>query len=237
MEKKSVRKPNWTAEQTLYLTRLVEENKAVLLGKFGQGVTSARKKEIWTHITKQINATFTGCVRTNDEVEKKWHNTQSKSKSESVAYKKGAVSTGGGPSPCPRLTETAEVVWDILGKDNVSISGIPDSMDSTLLQINESTQSSDAMSFLDIQALTAVGWCLEMVTSVADVADVAVTPSNPSDAAVSTVKAVHTVTAAASSRRCAPPARRSNLEPCLECDELYHKKMKLEIEVLELKIK
>ncbi|XP_046560211.1 uncharacterized protein LOC124269236 isoform X2 [Haliotis rubra] len=89
----------------------------------------------------------------------------------------------------------------------------------------------------DIQALTAVGGCLEMVTSVADVADVAVTPSNPSDAAVPTVKAVHTVPAAASGGRCAPPARRSNLEPCLECDELYHKKMKLEIEVLKLKKK
>ncbi|XP_046544620.1 uncharacterized protein LOC124254808 [Haliotis rubra] len=107
-------------------------------------------------------------------------------------------------------------------------------MDSTLLQINESTQSSDAMSILDIQALTAVGGCLEMVTSVADVV---VTPSNPSDAAVPTVKAIHTVTEAPSSGRCAPPARRSNLEPCLECDELYHKKMKLEIEVLELKKK
>ncbi|XP_067662936.1 nuclear apoptosis-inducing factor 1-like [Haliotis asinina] len=236
MDKKITRKPNWTAEQTLFLARLVEQNKAVLLGRFGPGVTSSRKKEIWTDITKQINATFTGCVRTSEEVEKKWHNTQAKSKYDIAAYKKGAASTGGGPSPFPLLNETAEVVWDILGKDNVCISGIPESMDSTLLQIQDSAESSDAMTLLNIQSLPGVEGSFHVVDSVADVADVAFTPSTPVDASATPVRPTGKVSSR-SRERFAPPSRPSHVPSCSECDELHHKKMKLEIEVLELKKK
>lgn len=64
------RKPNWTTDECLFLSKLVDENKSVLRSKFGTGVTTVKKKEIWRKITDAINAT-SSTKRSVEEVEKK----------------------------------------------------------------------------------------------------------------------------------------------------------------------
>lgn len=71
------RKPNWTTDECLYLSKLVDENKSVLRSKFGTGVTTVKKREIWRKITDAINAK-SSTKRSVEEVEKKWHNLQMK---------------------------------------------------------------------------------------------------------------------------------------------------------------
>lgn len=75
------RKPNWTTDECLYLSKLVDENKSVLRSKFGAGVTTVKKRETWGKITDAINAT-SSTKRSVEEVEKKWHNIQMRGKAE-----------------------------------------------------------------------------------------------------------------------------------------------------------
>jgi hypothetical protein len=87
------RKPNWTADECLYLSKLVEEHKGILRAKFGTGVTTAKKREVWKKITDAINAAST-TKRTVEEVEKKWHNIQMKGKAELADARRSATRTG-----------------------------------------------------------------------------------------------------------------------------------------------
>lgn len=87
------RKPNWTTDECLYLSKLVDENKSVLRSKFGTGVTTVKKREIWRKITDAINAT-SSTKRSVEEVEKKWHNLQMKGKAEIADARRSAKKTG-----------------------------------------------------------------------------------------------------------------------------------------------
>lgn len=83
------RKPNWTTDECLYLSKLVDENKSVLRSKFGAGVTTVKKRETWGKITDAINAT-SSTKRSVEEVEKKWHNIQMRGKAEIADARRSA---------------------------------------------------------------------------------------------------------------------------------------------------
>uniref|UniRef100_A0A8W8IDY6 Myb-like domain-containing protein n=1 Tax=Magallana gigas TaxID=29159 RepID=A0A8W8IDY6_MAGGI len=128
------RKPNWTTDECLYLSKLVDENKSVLRSKFGAGVTTVKKRETWGKITDAINAT-SSTKRSVEEVEKKWHNIQMRGKAEIADARRSAKKTGGGPAGKP-LTPLAEAVESVIGTDNISISGIPGAVDTTFLMLD-----------------------------------------------------------------------------------------------------
>ncbi|XP_071094971.1 nuclear apoptosis-inducing factor 1-like [Haliotis cracherodii] len=231
------RKPNWSEDQNLLLTKLVDENKAVLLGKFGAGVTAQKKKEKWVELTHTINAAFPGCIRAPEEVEKKWHNIQSKARGEIARYKQGVISTGGGTSPCPTLSATSEVVWDILGQNNVSISGIPPAMDTSLLQVVSLSDTVNAseysdMAALDLQTFQAMGGAVPTASTVS-------VPSQPEPSVPDTASS-----AQGSMKRPAgwstvqePKSVRQTFLLGESYDELLYKKLKLETDCLSLKKK
>ncbi|XP_033726344.1 uncharacterized protein LOC117315974 [Pecten maximus] len=139
------RKPNWSADECLYLTKLVEENKGVLRAKFGAGVTTQRKRETWRIISDKINAS--SCVRRSvEEVEKKWHNLHMKGKTELSDHRRQAVMTGGGPSSAPQISPIAEAVGNVIGLDNVSICGISGAVDTSMMMLLNTDQACSAIS-------------------------------------------------------------------------------------------
>lgn len=94
MEKKGKRKPNWSNDECLSLANYMAQYKDILRGKLGPGLTSEKKKTTWKLVTDRLNASFTAVKRSQEEVEKKWHNIFSQTKSEISAYKKAQCATG-----------------------------------------------------------------------------------------------------------------------------------------------
>uniref|UniRef100_A0A8W8JD07 Myb/SANT-like DNA-binding domain-containing protein n=1 Tax=Magallana gigas TaxID=29159 RepID=A0A8W8JD07_MAGGI len=113
---------------------MVDENKSVLRSKFGAGVTTVKKRETWGEITDAINAT-SSTKRSVEEVEKKWHNIQMRGKAEIADARRSAKKTGGGPAGKP-LTPLSEAAESVIGTGNISISGIPDAVDTTFLMFD-----------------------------------------------------------------------------------------------------
>ncbi len=58
---KQKRKPNWTQEQQLLLAQLVNENKHIIKGKFGVGITSKTKGD--TFLKAHYRQMFVKCLR------------------------------------------------------------------------------------------------------------------------------------------------------------------------------
>ncbi len=58
---KQKRKPNWTQEQLLLLAQLVNENKHIIKGKFGVGITSKTKGD--TFLKAHYRQMFVKCLR------------------------------------------------------------------------------------------------------------------------------------------------------------------------------
>ncbi|KAK6324249.1 hypothetical protein J4Q44_G00065880 [Coregonus suidteri] len=139
MEKKRNRKPNWTEEQGLLLAQLVNEHKGMLRGKFGPTVTSQGKRRAWDTISQTINASFPLVVRTGDDCEKRWYVLQSKAKDEIAAHKRESSLTGGGP-PAKRLSQVDNTVFQVLGHSEVSVTGLPTGIDTSMMQALEMQQ-------------------------------------------------------------------------------------------------
>ncbi|ROI62467.1 Myb-related transcription factor, partner of profilin [Anabarilius grahami] len=139
MEKKRNRKPNWTEEQGLLLAQLVNEHKGMLRGKFGPTVTSQGKRRAWDTISQTINASFPLVVWTGDDCEKRWYVLQSKAKDEIAAHKRESSLTGGGP-PAKRLSQVADTVFQVLGHSEVSVTGLPTGIDTSMMQALEMQQ-------------------------------------------------------------------------------------------------
>lgn len=74
------RKPNWTQKECLLLAQLVEERKAIIRGKSGNGITSKSKRQAWEEVALNINTVFPLVYRTNEECEKRWYNILAKAK-------------------------------------------------------------------------------------------------------------------------------------------------------------
>ncbi|XP_062613578.1 uncharacterized protein LOC134275315 [Saccostrea cucullata] len=134
MESQTKRKPNWNADETLTLTNLVDENKNILRGKLGPTLTSDMKARTWQSIAQTLTAMGVGPARTAAEVEKKWHNIFSKSKSEISDHRRGTTGTGGGPPP-KALSAIAEAVSSVVGENNTCLTGIGGGADTTLIQL------------------------------------------------------------------------------------------------------
>ncbi|KAL3972585.1 zinc finger protein [Sarotherodon galilaeus] len=132
MEKKRTRKPGWTEEQGLLLAQLVNEHKGMLRGKFGPTVTSQGKRRAWDTISQTINASFPLVVRTGDDCEKRWYVLQSKAKDEIAAHKRESSLT--------RLSQVADTVFQVLGHSEVSVTGLPTGIDTSMMQALEVQQ-------------------------------------------------------------------------------------------------
>ncbi|KAM4736799.1 transcription initiation factor TFIID subunit 11 isoform 1-T1 [Anableps anableps] len=142
MEKKRMRKPNWTEEQCLLLAQLVEENRGVLKAKFGPGITVQTKRKTWERIAEQINASFPLLTRSSQECEKRWYVLQSKAREEIAALKRTITQTGGG-SPAKKLSQVADTVCNVLAKSDTSITGMREGICSSLIQLVELPQSTE----------------------------------------------------------------------------------------------
>lgn len=87
------RKPNWTTDETLYLTSLVEK-KHILKGELGHTVTYRKKVETWVEIAGSLNAAFPNIRRTQADCERQWCVVQRKSLLNIAAHKKQRTGTG-----------------------------------------------------------------------------------------------------------------------------------------------
>ncbi|XP_046560555.1 uncharacterized protein LOC124269576 [Haliotis rubra] len=112
-------RPNFTKEESLLLAELVAANRVVLEGRLGPGITCMKRQEAWQ--------------RTRDELGKNWKNLKSSSKETYSKFRQQTIATGGGP-PTP-VSPVTDAVVEAIGRDNLSLTGISDSYDSTALQL------------------------------------------------------------------------------------------------------
>lgn len=92
--KKRERQPNWTADQSLLLTSLVEENKDIIKGKFSNKITHESKRQVWVKIATAINAAYPSFKRNAEQCEKRWYAVQTKERRTLSAYNKDLTGTG-----------------------------------------------------------------------------------------------------------------------------------------------
>jgi len=57
-QEKRERQPNWTADQSLLLASLVEDNSHIIKGKFSATVTHETKRKVWVKIADAVNAAY-----------------------------------------------------------------------------------------------------------------------------------------------------------------------------------
>ncbi|XP_041347101.1 uncharacterized protein LOC121366937 [Gigantopelta aegis] len=74
-------------------------------------------------------------------LKKKWKNMKSSSKKHLSAFNCKTIATGGGTPPKP-LSPVTDTVIDVIGRDNVSLTGIQDGLDTCMLQFLDYDQSS-----------------------------------------------------------------------------------------------
>lgn len=94
MEEKQKRKPNWNSDESLALASLVDDYKHSLRGKLSPSLTSDMKTRAWGEVAQKLCAMGVGSSRTPAEVEKKWHNIFSHSKSEISSFRRTVSGTG-----------------------------------------------------------------------------------------------------------------------------------------------
>ncbi|KAF1386349.1 hypothetical protein PFLUV_G00093850 [Perca fluviatilis] len=111
----------------------------MLRGKFGPTVTSQGKRRAWDTISQTINASFPLVVRTGDDCEKRWYVLQSKAKDEIAAHKRESSLAGGGP-PAKRLSQVADTVFQVRVHSEVSVTGLPTGIDTSMMQALEMQQ-------------------------------------------------------------------------------------------------
>ncbi|XP_048738819.1 uncharacterized protein LOC125653405 [Ostrea edulis] len=218
--KQTKRKPNWNADETLALASLVEENKHILRGKLGPTLTSEMKHRTWQSIAERLAAMGVGPARTAVEVEKKWHNVFSKSKSEISDHRRVVTGTGGGPPPKP-LSAVATTVCGVVGEDNACLSGIDGGIDSSLLQILNIGEGSQPVGINVFEG--PPGMDPLILNSSPLVAAPVQEPSLPLTSMTTSLQA--------SENRSSQPDLKRRIE------ELICRKLELEVQYMELKIK
>ncbi|XP_050710335.1 uncharacterized protein LOC126995092 [Eriocheir sinensis] len=161
--KKRTRKPNWTMDESLYLLQLYRDHARVLRQSFSDdGCTHQTKQKAWEDIRSKLQQAFPAGQRTTKECQKRWHTILVTARSKLSQVRKDFAATGGG-SPHPPIDPLEELVADILGKENVTITGIagaPSLHDDPL----EGTSSSVCMSELTSHAETGPASLLEGAT-------------------------------------------------------------------------
>lgn len=226
---KTKRKPNWTQDECLLLATLVNEKKDVLRKKLGPNLTSKMKRDAWEKISSQLNAS-SAIKRSTEEIEKKWNNILSSCKSEISNFRKSSTATGGGP-PSKPLSALAETVQMVIGESNAIITGIDGGIDSSVLHlitddnvctfqilqdVNCNTSSSQATAILPLSPMLCSS-----------------PPSMQSSLPVRSQKSPvlpHTISRA-------PRTSLQTQSKSEVIEELTIKKIKLEIEYFDLKVK
>lgn len=84
------RRPNWTEQECLLLTQLIQDKKAVIRGKCSTGVSTQAKRQAWEEITQAVNTAFPQIQRTVSDCNKKWENLLAKSREEIKRQKRQA---------------------------------------------------------------------------------------------------------------------------------------------------
>ncbi|KAL5007580.1 hypothetical protein ScPMuIL_016386 [Solemya velum] len=146
MEVEPKRKPNCTIDECTLLATLVNERKNIIRGKLNPFLTSAMKKECWKSITQRLNDS-TIVPRSTEEIEKKWQNILSSSKTELSSHKKSSM--GGGP-PHKSVSLLAEAVQSVLGKDSEVISDIAGGIYSSLISFLQPTEDVRTISTIQL---------------------------------------------------------------------------------------
>ncbi|XP_041372859.1 nuclear apoptosis-inducing factor 1-like [Gigantopelta aegis] len=111
---KKKRKQNFTVHEIERLLELIEKDYEVISGKFSDIVTLKKKQEAWQEICRKINAT-SPCLRTVDEIFKKWEDMKSKVKKKANKEKQVYSKTGNTPRQAADLSNADQRVIDLLG--------------------------------------------------------------------------------------------------------------------------
>ena len=112
------RKANFTADELRCLLEGIGEERALVLCKFSNSITAKSKKDAWGRILRAVNGCG-NCVRTEDELKKKWKDMKAGALREESDQKKTG---GGGPM---KDAPFKELIFHIIGDRSDTANGIP----------------------------------------------------------------------------------------------------------------
>ena len=96
-KKKMTERRRWTANEDSKLVELLKNDYKFLTESLSESKTKRMVDEKWAKITNNINSLGEGRSKLSDEqVQKKWIDIKSKSKTAVMKYKKAMSKTGGG---------------------------------------------------------------------------------------------------------------------------------------------
>ncbi|XP_060575078.1 uncharacterized protein LOC132732625 [Ruditapes philippinarum] len=145
MDVKKTKRPKWEMEETTVLVETVVSFKN-LDAKFTNTYCSADRNRFWADTTEKINAVG-GNSRTVQQVEKKWRDMKSQTKSKEVRRREEMRKTGGGAAEHINMSSLEE---KILGKiPSCTVEGVPGGRDTSLILIddtcgNDNTKDDDS---------------------------------------------------------------------------------------------
>lgn len=222
MEGKQIRKPNWNSDESLALASLVDDYKHILRGKLSHSLTSDMKTRAWGEVAQKLCAMGVGPSRTPAEVEKKWHNIFSHSKSEISSFRRTVSGTGGGP-PLRPLSAIAETVSNVVGQHNACLSGIDGGIDSSLLQILGDSEQ--------------IGLGIHVIEGPPDIEPHIISTGTTQDTAATITSPPPARTAASQQTPATHAEYSSSTSLKRRIEELTVKKLELEVGYLRLKIR
>ena len=116
------RAPNFKTEEIKFLLSKIKNAKGTLFGPLGPTLTFSKKMEAWITIRDDMVAAGYP-KRTKEQLKKKWEDQSSNTK---LRYQK-KMKTGGG---AVEWNAVDDLVQEILGKDNPTLTSIPGGIDS-----------------------------------------------------------------------------------------------------------
>jgi hypothetical protein len=123
------RSPNFKTDEITFLLNKIRKSKGILFGALSARLTFTKKIETWLKIRDELfSAGYP--KRTREQLKKKWEDLSSGTK---VKYNKKMI-TGGGAVEWHAMDD---IITDILGKDNPSLTSIPVGIDSSKLSTND----------------------------------------------------------------------------------------------------
>ncbi|XP_048746732.2 uncharacterized protein LOC125659184 [Ostrea edulis] len=181
------------------------------------------KHRTWQSIAERLAAMGVGPARTAVEMEKKWHNVFCKSKSEISDHRRVVTGTGGGPPPKP-LSAVATTVCSVVGEDNACLSGIDGGIDSSLLQILNIGEGSQPVGINVFEGPPGTDPLILSSTPLVT------TPVQEPPLPLHVTSSMTTSLQASENRSSQPDLKR-------RIEELICRKLELEVQYMELKIK
>ncbi|XP_052103682.1 uncharacterized protein LOC127737190 [Mytilus californianus] len=134
MAEKNKRGANWTTDEELALIDQANLREDSLFGKTkgcGDVKIATIRQNAWKEKCDILNARFTVCKRTSDEVKKKYYNLKQRSKEKYDLQKR--PKTGGGPAA--KTTQTEELLISHMLEDNrTQLTGLPEGVDTDTIE-------------------------------------------------------------------------------------------------------